>query len=188
MSNPSEDFLFHEKRTYCESYRLSPACCLLRLLLPGVAKALKGSNRRAEESPKALDIKPLSVLRSFNEKEGSAQSRSKWSYVAFPLFGVEWYSVVVFCSRRRVSWTLSSHEKSFQSCVFSHSFHQETVREGAALIQSNELLPFWHNMKELLKKKQVFHSLLAKNIQHMINNIFKYQSVMLMFKCLVLYV
>lgn len=113
---PSEDFLFHEMRTYCESYRVSPALCLPNLLLllrlPGAVKAFKGSNRRAEESPRRLDINPLSRLRQINEKEGSAQS--KWSYFGFPLFGVEWYSLVVVCSRRRVSWTFNS-QKSSQS-------------------------------------------------------------------------
>lgn len=42
---PSEDFLFHEMRTYCESYRVSPALCLPNLLLflrlPGAVKAFK---------------------------------------------------------------------------------------------------------------------------------------------------
>lgn len=49
-----------------------------------------------------------SRLRQINEKEGRLRAVREWSYFGFPFFGVERYSLVVSCWRRRVSWVASS--------------------------------------------------------------------------------
>lgn len=54
-------------------------------------------------------LKPAgSRLRQINEKEGRLRAVREWSYFGFPFFGVERYSLVVSCWRRRVSWVASS--------------------------------------------------------------------------------
>lgn len=45
-------------------------------------------------------------VRQINEKEGRLQSVREWSYFGFPFSGVERYSLVVSCWRRRVSCEL----------------------------------------------------------------------------------
>lgn len=54
-------------------------------------------------------LKPAGFrLRQINEKEGRLRAVREWSYFGFPFFGVERYSLVVSCWRRRVSWVASS--------------------------------------------------------------------------------
>lgn len=54
-------------------------------------------------------LKPAgSRLQQINEKEGRLRAVREWSYFGFPFFGVERYSLVVSCWRRRVSWVASS--------------------------------------------------------------------------------
>lgn len=64
----------------------------------------------------------------FNEKERSFQAVSQWSYFGFPLSGVERYSLVVSCSRRRVSLFNFSQLHFF---FFFFKFATEKIRRGS---------------------------------------------------------
>lgn len=97
-----------------------PACLAAPLLLPAALETSSGVEATGGRAQSAACVCGYSAprVRQINEKEGRLQSVREWSYFGFPFSGVERYSLVVSCWRRRVSCELilSGRGKSFASC------------------------------------------------------------------------
>lgn len=85
-----------------------PACLAAPLLLPAAVETSSGVEATGGRAQSAVCVWGYSAprVRQINEKEGRLQSVREWSYFGFPFSGVERYSLVVSCWRRRVSCEL----------------------------------------------------------------------------------
>lgn len=83
-----------------------PACLAAPLLLPAAVETSSGVEATGGRAVCGVCGYSAPRVRQINEKEGRLQSVREWSYFGFPFSGVERYSLVVSCWRRRVSCEL----------------------------------------------------------------------------------